>query len=387
MPTTSPSSSRDSSGRMERLRLSEAFLPTACTAAVFSGETHHLELNQIPLPMLGAGEILVKVTACTLCGSDLHSVEGRRKVPVPTILGHEIVGQIAAIGGDFTPADLANAPLHVGDLVTWAVVANCGKCFYCERDLPQKCLHSVKYGHEAFRPGKELLGGLAEYCLLVPGTAIIKLPPHLPTSVACPASCATSTIAAVLEAAQPLKGRSICILGAGMLGLTACAMSRSLGATHVICVDPQPYRRELALNFGATHTSDSMQLAETLRSAGLPHGVDAVAELSGNNAAFESVWPLVRLGGTIVLAGSVFPSPAIGMALEQLVRRQITMRGVHNYGPRHLRTAIEFLASEHQNYPFESLVKQWFPLEQISEAMTAGKEPSAIRIGITMTQK
>lgn len=383
MPVTTPGSSRDS-GRLHQSRLAISSLPATCNAAVFSGETHKLELASLPLPLLNADEVLIRVTGCTLCGSDLHSVEGRRKVPVPTILGHEIVGRIAAIGPQSAPTDLTGHKLSEGDLVTWAVVANCGECFYCQRDLPQKCLHAVKYGHEAFRPGRELLGGLAEYCLLVPGTAIMRLPEGLPMSVACPASCATSTIAAVLEAAGSLKNRSICILGAGMLGLTACAMARSLGASQVICVDPQPFRRELALRFGATHASDSSQLVETLRSAGLPNGVDAVAELSGNNAAFESVWPLVRMGGVIVLAGSVFPSPPIGMALEQIVRRQITLRGVHNYGPRHLRMAIEFLAAEHGRYPFESLVKQWFPLEQISDAMAAGKDPSAIRIGISM---
>ncbi len=123
--------------------------------------------------------------------------------------------------------------------MTWAIVANCGDCFFCRRDLPQKCLKAVKYGHEAFRPGEELLGGVAEHCLLVRGTSIVAIPEELPLEVACPASCATSTIAAALEGAGDLQDRTVCVLGAGMLGLTACAMARSCGASSIVCVDQQ----------------------------------------------------------------------------------------------------------------------------------------------------
>src|SRR5581483_7521681 len=105
---------------------------------------------------------LVRVTGCTLCGSDLHSYAGRRSVAVPTVLGHEILGRIDAFGPSTPRRDFLGQSLAEGDRVTWAIVANCGDCFYCLRGLPAKCQHSVKFGHELLRPGRELTGGLAE---------------------------------------------------------------------------------------------------------------------------------------------------------------------------------------------------------------------------------
>ncbi|OYW15922.1 MAG: alcohol dehydrogenase, partial [Planctomycetales bacterium 12-60-4] len=238
---------------------------TCALAAVFRGVPDQIALEELSVPNPRGREILVRVAGCTLCGSDLHSFEGRRSVPVPTILGHEIVGEIIEFGDDASRADLAGQPLQVGDRVTWAIVAHCGDCFYCRRDLPQKCLHAVKYGHEAFRPGYELLGGLAEFCLLVAGTSIVKLPHELPLSVACPASCTTATVAAALEAAGDLRDRNLCIFGAGMLGLSACAMARSLEAAEVVCVDPQETRRQRALMFGATRAVAPDELSEISR--------------------------------------------------------------------------------------------------------------------------
>ncbi len=105
-------------------------------------------------------------------------------------------------------------------------------------------------------------------------------------------------------------------------------------------------------------------------------------ELSGQPSAFEAAWPLVRTGGTIVLVGSVFPSAPISMVLEQVVRRQLTLRGVHNYGPRHLLAAVEFLTKHGETYPFAELVAGWYPLSRIHDAMAAGARGVAIRIGV-----
>ena len=103
------------------------------TAAVFRGVGMPIELMNWPLPEPAAGGVLVEVVACTLCGSDLHSIHGRRTVPTPSVLGHEILGRIAAFGPGHGPVDRAGVPLAVGDRVTWAIVASCGACFFCER--------------------------------------------------------------------------------------------------------------------------------------------------------------------------------------------------------------------------------------------------------------
>lgn len=351
-------------------------------AAVFDGHAGQLRMESFPVPQPRGSEILVRVAGCTLCGSDVHSFEGRRSVPVPTILGHEIVGEIVAFGATATRRDLAGQPLEVGDRITWAIVASCGQCLMCQRGLPQKCLHGTKYGHEPLKPERELLGGLAEHCLLVEGAAPVKLPAALPLSVACPASCATATVAAALEAAGDLQGRNVCLFGAGMLGLTACAMARAKGAASIVCVDPVPARREQTLQFGATHETSPEELTTVIGDDD-DQRFDVMIELSGKTAAFERAWPLMRTGGTIVLVGAVFPDVPVSLLLEQIVRRHLTIRGIHNYAPRHLLAAVEFLAAHHASAPFGELVARWYPLHEVREAFAAGAHSGSIRIGVS----
>src|SRR6185369_16360679 len=129
---------------------------TTSLAAVFTGARQPLDMRRISVPNLQRAEILVRVLGCTLCGSDLHTFDGRRTVAVPTILGHEIVGRIEAFGPTASLHDFGGEELQIGDRVTWSIVASCGECFYCRRGLQQKCERMVKYGHEPLRPRQEL---------------------------------------------------------------------------------------------------------------------------------------------------------------------------------------------------------------------------------------
>src|SRR5208337_4068312 len=107
-----------------------------------------LELVRSAVPKPAGEELLVRVAACTLCRSDLHTHAGRRNEALPTVLGHEIVGRIVEFGPTASRTDAAEVQVREGDRVTWAVVAGCGGCFYCKEDLPQKCERPYKYGHE-----------------------------------------------------------------------------------------------------------------------------------------------------------------------------------------------------------------------------------------------
>lgn len=355
---------------------------TTSLAAVFHGTPGQIELQQLPTPLPQGEEILVSVESCTLCGSDLHSFEGRRQVPVPTILGHEIVGRIEAFGPAARRDDASGRPLAIGSRVVWGLVAACGRCFYCQRGLPQKCLRSVKYGHESFRPGYELLGGLAEHCLLVPGTSIVRVPEELSLNVISPSSCATATMAAAFAAVDTVQGRVVCIAGAGLLGLTAAAMARSRGATAVVVCDLHEARRRLAMEFGATHSIAPDELGALLKDITDGHGADVALELSGSPAAFQSLFPRLRLGGTLVLVGAVFPSEPVSLAMEQIVRRNLSIHGIHNYAARHLAEAVEFLSRVHADYPFERIVSRWFSLSEADAALRAAMDPQNIRIGV-----
>jgi len=351
-------------------------------AALFHQAERDLELRRIPSPQPRGAEVLVRVVGCTLCGSDLHTFDGRRETPTPTILGHEIVGEIVAMGESAPNRELAGQELQIGDRVTWSIVASCGDCFFCRRGLPQKCQASVKYGHEQIQPGYELRGGLAEHCLLAPGTAIVRLPHDLPLSVACPASCATATIAAALSAVGELREMNVCLFGAGLLGLTACAMLRVAGAANIVCVDLDESRRRRAVDFGATLSVPPGELDDVVAEVTNDLGFDVILELSGSPAAFESGLNVVRIGGMLVLVGAVFPTAPVSIAPEQIVRRNLSLHGIHNYRPSDLLQAVEFLSQHHTESPFAEVVSDWLPLESAAEAFRLSHDPNRIRVGV-----
>ncbi|MDX2037996.1 MAG: zinc-binding dehydrogenase [Isosphaeraceae bacterium] len=350
-------------------------------AIVFHGPGEPLVLREFRRCEAPAGGLLARVAACTLCGSDLHSVEGRRTVAVPTILGHEILGVVEAFGEGAARTDAAGDELREGDRITWAIVAACGACVFCERGLPQKCEYQTKYGHERIRPGLELTGGLADRVQLVPGTAIFRVPEHLPDEVACPANCATATVAAAFEAAGPVEGRDVLILGAGMLGITAVACARASGARTVIACDRDAARAETAARFGADAVASPETLTETIARTTSGRGIDAAIELTGAPESFEAALAAARVGGSIVLVGSVFPSRPVEVAPERVVRGCLTIRGVHNYAPRHLKQAIDFLARADVDR-FKTLVGPWRPLTSLAGSSAIPPAAVGLRLGI-----
>ena len=352
------------------------------SAAVFRGVDAGFTHKEFDTPSPRGEEVLVRVEGCTICGSDVHTATGKRSQPIPSVLGHEIVGRIEAFGEDVSRVDFTGRPMNVGDRIVWSVVASCGDCFYCQRDLPQKCERPVKYGHEALAPRRELTGGLATHCLLTPGTAVVRIDEDLPLAVACPAGCATSTIAAACEAAGELQGRTVCIAGVGMLGLTAAAMAKMLGAASVVCLDVQSARLELAQAFGADQCGSPGDVAQLIKETTGGYGFDVVLELSGARAANQSALEWLRVGGTLVLVGAVFPSGEVAWSPERLIRGQTTIRGVHNYAPRHLAQAVRFLAVAAGEYPFAEIVAEWLPLAAVERAFKNAADPANIRVGV-----
>ena len=133
-------------------------------SAEFTGPERPLERVGYPTPEPRAGEVLVRVTCCTLCRSDLHTHAGRRTEPLPAILGHEIVGTIAAFGPGTPRTDFRGTPADIGTRVTWAVAVGCGACFFCTDGLPQKCETPFKYGHRRAEPERPAGGCPITWC-------------------------------------------------------------------------------------------------------------------------------------------------------------------------------------------------------------------------------
>ncbi|WP_435735801.1 zinc-binding dehydrogenase [Cellulosimicrobium sp. PMB13] len=328
-----------------------------------------VRLTEVPLPELKPREVLVRVRLTTVCGSDRHTVSGRRSAPAPSVLGHEAVGEVVRLGPD-APLGDDGAPLTVGDRVVWGVTVACGVCDRCLAGRSAKCRAVRKVGHEAFASEWPLSGTYARHVVLPDGATLARVPDGLPDTVAAPAGCATATVMAAVEAAGPLDGRRVLVSGAGMLGITAVAAARDAGAAEVVVTDPDPGRRVLALRFGAT----------SARATDEPVGlVDVAIELSGASAAVARALDVLDVGGRLVLAGSVAPGPAVPLDPERVVRGWLTVTGVHNYEPRHLRAALDLLSRTRDVVPWHELVTPAEDLAAVGALLTGppGTAPRA----------
>jgi len=321
------------------------------TVAVWRGGAD-LTLERVPPPVPSGGEVLVRVDLATVCGSDHHTVSGRRPAPCPSVLGHEGVGTVVATGPD--------AVVRPGERVVWSVTVACGSCDRCAAGRTAKCCSVRKLGHEAYDARWPLSGTYASHVLLPAGTAVERVPDDVADLVAAPAGCATATVMAAVEAAGPLRGRRVLVSGAGMLGLTAVAFAATAGAAEVVAVDLDPGRRALAERFGAART---LAAGEPLPAA------DVALELSGAPRAVETALGALDVGGRLVLVGSVSPGPAVPLDPERVVRSWLTVTGVHNYEPRHLAQAVAFLAAS--ALPWAELVEEPVPLAELGRVLTA----------------
>src|ERR1700746_2857906 len=225
-------------------------------AAVYEAPNTPFVLKEFPLRPVKRGEVLVRVSMSTICRSDIHSYEGRRPNPCPGILGHEIIGVIEEIG-EGIDQDMRGDPLKIGDRVTWSEYFFDGQCYYREiHDMPQKCQGLRKYGHDLAAEDPHFLGGFAEYCYILPGTWILKLPPDLSDEEATPLNCGVATMASVTPAAEIPMGDAVVIQGLGLLGLYGAAMAKARGARCVIGLDAVANRLKAAKKFGADHVID-----------------------------------------------------------------------------------------------------------------------------------
>ncbi|WP_231444522.1 alcohol dehydrogenase catalytic domain-containing protein [Brevibacterium zhoupengii] len=294
------------------------------------------ETRSFDRPELAEGESLIRLTTATVCGSDRHTVRGRRPGACPSVLGHEGVGVV----------EDSRAGLLLGQRVVFSVTSVCGNCENCRRGLSAKCQSVAKVGHESTGSGWALSGTYASHIYLPAGVAVVPVPDSVPDAVAATAGCAVATVMAMLEAAGDLRGRRVFVNGLGMLGLTAVAATQSRDAAEVLAFDPTPQRQDLALFTGAS----------TILEEEMPTDVDVALELSGTTAGVETCVASLGIGGTAVLAGSVSPGPNIEINPEQLVRGWRTITGVHNFEPHHLQEAVDFLAADGGNMPWESIL-------------------------------
>jgi len=362
-------------------------IPTSCRALAFDPESTEFDLRELPMRPLRRGEILARVSLSAICGSDLHTIRGRRDPGGPIVLGHEICGTVAALG-EGVEADSLGAPLGAGDRVTWGIAASCGRCFYCARGLPQKCARLFKYGHETIDGDTPLSGGFAEYCYLVPGTPVYRLSDGLSDRLAVFANCSLATMQAAVRMAQVTPGDGVLIQGAGLVGLCAAALCAHRGAEPVVLLDPREERIALAQDFGASHITDPGEAGDDLVSelhdaTDGGRGFDVAIEACGAPSALRTGVEALRIGGTYLLAGCVYPGATAEIDLQRLTTRLLRLQGLHNYTPLDLQEALRFLEHGRHRFAFARVVREVFPLDQIAAALDLMEsDPSVLRVAL-----
>ncbi|MDL9979350.1 alcohol dehydrogenase catalytic domain-containing protein [Microbacterium sp. ASV49] len=384
-----------------------ARLDPAATAQVwFEPGRPHEAMAVLDAP-LADGEALVAVELSTICGSDVHTVRGDRPTPVPTVLGHESVGRIVAVGTD--AVDVDGAALRPGDRVVWSVTVSCGTCGRCERGIPQKCTSLRKYGHEKIQPGWQLNGGFATHVHVRAGTAIVKVAEGVPAEALAPVSCGVATAWAAIRAIEQtvdLEDATLLVTGAGLIGLVATAIATDKDAT-VIVSDPDAARRARAIRFGARavydprgvdHSAARAAAAHPSRSrhrgGEIPGGltatlaaarrdqVDAVVEASGSLSAVGEALDVVGVGGVVALVGSVFSAGAVPLDPERVVRGLVTVRGVHNYTSDDLRDAVRYVEHAWRRIPLYELTGATLPLSRVDDAFALAARGQHVRVGV-----
>ena len=354
---------------------------TSGRLAVYDAPRKPFEIRAFPIRPPRPDEVLVKIRMSTICRSDIHSYLGHRPNPCPGVLGHEIIGSIVALGAKIKQ-DMRGDALAVGDRITWSEYFIPGDSYYTEvLDLPQKSPGVDKYGHMAVTTEPYHHGGFGEYCYILPRSWILKLPAELTDEEATPINCGVATVVCVTEKAQIAMGDAVVVQGLGLLGLYGCALAKSRGARLVIGVDKVAARRDLAARFGVDHVFDSDDI-KSIKNLCKPEGPDVVIELCGDPGVIPAGIEMLRPGGRYVLGGLVNPDAFVRIDANQILRKLITLSGVHNYHPRHLIQALDFVVANRKRFPFHELVDGKYKLEDIGQAMQDAAERKVLRAAI-----
>lgn len=277
-----------------------------------------LELQDRPVPSPGPDDLLVRVKACAICGSDVKGYSGKtgRRQP-PIIMGHEAAGVVEEVGENVT--DFA-----VGDRVTFDSTIYCRKCEYCLQGQWNMCANREVLGVSEGTYRRH--GAMAEY-VTVPYWIAVELPTSL--SFAQAALVETTSIGVHAANRTPLQlNQTVLIVGAGAVGLVTLQALRNKGAGRIVISDLSPARLSLAEELGADVTvrADAEDANEQLREALGPEGADASVEAVGVQSTIDTVIAMTRKAGSITLIGNV--TPRVEIDLQAIVSRELTVYGV-----------------------------------------------------------
>lgn len=310
-----------------------------------------IRVEEVPVPAIGPDELLVKIWASGICGSDV--MEWYRVPKAPLVLGHEIAGEIAQVGENVKQ-------WKEGDRVFVSHHVPCNMCRYCQAGHHSVCdtLASTN-----FDPG-----GFAEY-VRVPAINVRNGVFHLPDTMTYEQAVFVEPLACVFRGqhhAGWIPGRRVLVMGSGIAGLLHIVLARQAGAARVLASDINPHRLEAALKFGADEALPAgADLIDRLKDANDGRLAELVIVSTGAGSATEQAFHAVDRGGTILFFAPGDPGATIEMPFNHLWRQEITMTSSYAGSPRDISKAIELIAAGRMNV--EAMITDRLPLERTSE--------------------
>jgi threonine 3-dehydrogenase len=292
-------------------------MPSTMLAVVKPEAAPGAEIREVKIPAFGRTDVLVKVKVASICGTDLHIYEWDRwaqgRIHPPLIPGHEFCGEVVAFGVEVTcvkEGDFVSAEMHVA----------CGKCFQCRTGEAHICQNVKIIGVDAD-------GAFAEY-VVIPESNIWKLDPAIPQEYASILDPLGNAVHTVL--AGEIAAKTVAITGCGPIGLFSIAVAKAVGATTVIAIEVNEYRRQVAAKMQADLVIDpskeDVRAIVAERTGGL--GVDAVFEMAGHPDAIRTAFDIVRRGGRISLLGLTSKPISLNFS-EDIIFKGLTIQGIN----------------------------------------------------------
>lgn len=341
----------------------------AAMKALVLAEYKRLEVCDRPTPIPRSDEVLIRVAACGICGSDVHGYDGstQRRIP-PIVMGHEAAGTVAAIGAGVSRFKL-------GDRVTFDSTIYCGECRFCREGKVNLCDRREVVGVSCGEYARD--GAFAEF-VAVPERIVYGLPDRMPFAEAAMLEAVSVALHAV-AVSQATPGSTALVMGAGMIGLLTLQAAKAAGCGRIFVADIDSTRLALAQQLGATETilSSAHESASECQRLTDGLGVDVVYEAVGRDETIQSAIDAVRKGGTVTLIGNI--TPAITIPLQKVVSRELRLQGTAASAGEYPR-AIELVSSG--SIQVKPLITATAPLQQGPEWFERlyRREPNLMKI-------
>jgi threonine 3-dehydrogenase len=327
-------------------------------ALVKSQRKPGLWLEDVPEPQIGINDVKIRVLITGICGTDLHIYEwdswARSTIPVPLIIGHEFVGEVAEVGSnvnDFQPGDIVSGEGHVV----------CGRCRNCLAGRRHLCAHTVGVGVNS-------PGAFAEFIVL-PMTNIWKHNPNVDLEVAAIFDPFGNAVHTALS--FPVLGEDVLITGAGPIGIMAAAVVRHAAARHVVITDVKSKRLALAEKLGVTLAVNTAEtrIADVQKKLGMHEGFDVGLEMSGNAVAFREMLANMSHGAKIAMLG--IPSGEIAIDWKHVIFNMLTLKGI--YGREMYETWYKMTVMLESGLDIKPVITHRFPWNEFEQGFAAMK--------------